>query len=91
MARHLGRRELGKAAQVRLGDGRLCAAEDCWLLWEVPQARPADSGTDRAQYPLFKEYTLDHKRIPIWFKTYSLNKGFWAWAWAGDLVSESGF
>ena len=46
----------------------------------------------RLQYPLIKEYSLNHIRDPSIFKVYSLSKGYWS-LWEAPLgtVEASSF
>ena len=48
-------------------------------------------GTQRAQYPLIREYTLNHNiKAPICFRVYSLIKGYWAlWEEVSSCMSTA--
>ena len=62
-------------------------------LHEAPLLHCAVVGarTQRLQYPLSKEYTLNHIRDPIlYFKVYSLIKGYWS-LWKISRFGVGGF
>ena len=49
-----------------------------------------------AQYPLIKEYSLNHNMTPLIFKVYSVIKGYWApweehefWMLVSDAVDST--
>ena len=45
--------------------------------------------TQRSQYPLIQEYTLNHNTKDSIFKVYSLIKGYWV-LWVGEVQDCSG-
>ena len=55
--------------------------KQAYVTYRVPASLRASISshllTQRSQYPLLKEDTLNYRGLILWFKVYSLTKGYW--------------